>query len=651
MVGGVSARVGRFLLRAGRFNPSLGTNSMRRDEAAGRSASLRSTDRWSIGIRDLGARRSVVQLPSLVHRGFAHTWRASRWATAGLCLVSVSSAAAMVGQLLAARELLRGVDLRGSGASALRLLPWVIVVALLSVLSLVVTSASLQLRRYLGQLVMRDSSRSMLGVTATVPLITFESEGFFDHVQRVDANSLNKPLDIVNSVTNILASSLTMVGLAIVVATTAPLLLPALVLTALPVYLSNRRTARMEFDFAAEQAGRIRERSYIGSLLRSRDAAKEVRAYSLTDVLLTMWDRRYAEFIVGLRRLTRMRVLYTAVAALASATVLAVAMYALIASIHSRDSLIAAATALVALRLLASQLQSAAGAATGLYQSRLFLDDLDSFLAHRKPAMQDVSAHSQQVGPPDSLEFDRVSFSYPGSTKPALRDVSFTLRKGEVLALVGENGSGKTTLAKLIAQLFEPTSGHIRWNGREAETLDAEQMRARIAIVFQDFLRYDFTVAQNIAFGRSGEPIDPAEIREAARRAAADSFIDQLPDRYETVLSRVYASGSDLSIGQWQRLALARAFYRDADLVVLDEPTAALDPRGEQALFESTRQLFTHRSVVLISHRFSSVRSADRILVMDGGEVVESGTHDELMAAKGLYQELFTIQAGAYVDV
>lgn len=609
-----------------------------------------STDPWTNGLRNLSAPRSLVQLPALVARGFAAVWQAGRWPTCALVAVSVVSAASVTGQLVAARALLRGVVSRGAdGGSALSLLPWVIVVALLSVLGLVMSNASVQLRRYLGQLVTRRTSRAVLDVTARVPLTTFESQAFYDHVQRVDANALNKPLDIVNSVVNLLASSLTIIGLAAVVATTAPYLIPALALTALPVYFSNRVAARMEFAFAVEQSTLIRERHYLGTLLRSRDAAKEVRAYSLAGLLVGRWEDRYREFIHVLGRLTRRRVAYAATAALASAVVLAGAMYALVASIHDRDSLISAATALVALRLLASQLQSAAGGATILYQSRLFLDDLDSFLT-RGEEISGVKS-DRAVSQPHEIEFDGVGFRYPGNENFALKNVSFNLRHGEIVALVGENGSGKTTLAKLLANLFEPTKGTIRWDGVDAGEFDGDGIRARIAVVFQDFLRYDFSVAQNIAFGRADDHIDLVAVRLAAQRAGAHSFIERLPDGYDTILSKVYANGVDLSVGQWQRIALARAFYRDADVVVLDEPTSALDPRAEQALFESMRELFSGRTVVLISHRFSSVRSADRILVLDRGEIVEHGTHESLMAARGLYSELFTIQASAYLDV
>jgi ATP-binding cassette, subfamily B, bacterial len=481
-----------------------------------------------------------------------------------------------------------------------------------------------------------------------VPLAAFESSSFFDHVQRVDTNALGKPLDIVNSVVNILSGTLTIGGLGFVIATTEPIVLPMLVLSALPVYLANRAGSRLDFRFALSQVPRQRERAYVGNLMKARDAAKEVRAYQLGPVLRARWEMRYSEFISDLRRMISRRVAYTVGAAAVSAVILAATMFMLVNSIHGPSSLTSVATALVAMRLLAAQLQSAAGGFTGLYESRLFLEDLADFLAYRpEPPVQAL----RPAGGLEQVELRDVGFTYPGAVSPSLQNISMSLSTGEIVALVGENGSGKTTLAKVLAGLHQPTQGSMLWNRADVDEIDPEQLRSRIAVVFQDYLKYEFTVTENIAFGRTEVNVDEEAVRRAARQAGADTFIETMPGQYEARLSKVYANGTDLSIGQWQRMALARAFYRDADLVILDEPTAALDPRAEQALFEKTRELFKGRTVVLISHRFSSVRSADRILVMQAGRIVESGSHEQLMDERGLYHELFTLQAEAYLGL
>jgi ATP-binding cassette subfamily B protein len=229
--------------------------------------------------------------------------------------------------------------------------------------------------------------------------------------------------------------------------------------------------------------------------------------------------------------------------------------------------------------------------------------------------------------------------------------VSLAIRAGEIVALVGENGSGKTTLAKLLAGLYRPAQGVIRWDGLDLSTIDPDELRRSIAVIFQDFIRYHLPARENIGLGRVDGIDDLGAIRDAARHAGADTFIESLTRGYDTMLGPEFIGGTDLSIGQWQRMALARAFVRDAPFVILDEPTAALDPRAEHDLFERIRTLLSDRTVLLISHRFSSVRSADRIYVLRHGQVVEHGRHEELMALDGLYAELFTLQAKQYVDV
>ena len=604
-------------------------------------------DRWTFRLRDRAADRGVDLLPRLTMRALSTVWRAGRRETAGLCALAVVSAASTTGQLFAARWLLREVLHKGTKhVSATELLPGVIAVAFLTVLTLVVNTWSVQLRRLLGQLVIRTTSRQVFDVTVQVPLTAFESATFFDHVQRVDANSLGKPLDIVNSVVNILSGTLTIGGLTFVIATTEPIVLPLLALSAFPVYLANRAGSRLDFRFALAQVPRQRERAYVGNLMKARDAAKEVRAYRLGPVLRARWEARYGEFIDDLRVMIGRRVAYTVCGAALSAVVLAATMFLLVSDVHGPASLTSVATALIAMRLLAAQLQSAAGGFTGLYESRLFLEDLEEFLAYQPERLTD---DGRDPGPLDSVELHGVGFTYPGAAEATLHDISLCLSRGEIVALVGENGSGKTTLAKILAALYQPAEGSIVWNGLEAGEADLETLRSRIAVVFQDYLKYEFTVSENVGLGRAEDSIDSDAVRRAAAQAGADSFIERLPGGYDARLSKVYADGTDLSLGQWQRVALARAFYRDADLVILDEPTAALDPRAEQELFEKTRELFRGRTVVLISHRFSSVRSADRIFVLEQGRIVESGSHDQLIAEGGLYHELFTIQAEAYL--
>jgi ATP-binding cassette subfamily B protein len=247
------------------------------------------------------------------------------------------------------------------------------------------------------------------------------------------------------------------------------------------------------------------------------------------------------------------------------------------------------------------------------------------------------------------LQVENLEFTYPNTDRRVVDDVSLSVAPGEVVALVGENGSGKTTLVKLLCGLYEPDAGRILWDGQDARSLDPVDVRAGMTVLFQDFVHYHLSAADNIALGRASGPRDPELIEAAARRAGAHEAIAALPSGYDTRLGRQFYGGHELSGGEWQRLALARAFYRGGDFLVMDEPTASLDPRAEFRLFEQMRELAAGKSVLLISHRFANVRMADRIYVLDQGRIAEEGAHDELMAFDGRYASLFRLQAAAYL--
>ena len=371
-----------------------------------------------------------------------------------------------------------------------------------------------------------------------------------------------------------------------------------------------------------------------------------MRAYGLGPALLArylgLYDAHSGRLARHVRGQTRRALLGTLL------TTIALALALLLLALFLRSGRIGvsdAAVAVLALRLLAGRLQAVVSALGKLFESGLFLEDLAAFL-RLTPAGAET-AGALPTGTRAHVALRRVSFSYPGSTAPALSDVDLEVAPGQVVALVGENGSGKTTLAKVLAGLYAPTGGEVRWDVDGAR-VPPDQVREQVTVLFQDFARFELSAGDNIALGRPGEPYDQARVEGAAEVAGVRGLIEGLPRGWDTILSKAFPGGRDLSLGQWQRVALARAFYRDAPVVVLDEPTASLDPRAEHQLFQDLRTLLRGRSVLLVSHRFSNVRMADRIHVLDGGRITQSGTHDELMAQGGAYADLYRLQATAY---
>jgi ATP-binding cassette subfamily B protein/ATP-binding cassette subfamily C protein len=307
----------------------------------------------------------------------------------------------------------------------------------------------------------------------------------------------------------------------------------------------------------------------------------------------------------------------------------------------------AAGTAILAIQLAVSAMSGLLVTANQCYESGLYVND---YLEFCKQAERATTPAAPLPAPPvfSVIRASGLSFTYPGMDRPALTDVSIEIRRGEVVALVGENGSGKSTLAKLLAGLYEPGSGDIRWDEQSIAQMNREELRDRIAVIMQDYTRWPMTALENITMGR---PRDDQLLTMATAAAGTDRIIDSLPDGYDTPLDRRFRGGIEPSGGQWQRIAAARGFYRDAPLLICDEPTAALDARAEHALFEMIREHAAGSTVLLITHRLASVRHADRIYVLDHGRVVEHGDHDTLLASGGLYADLYTIQASAYAPV
>lgn len=584
-----------------------------------------------------------------MRRAFGLVWRAARVEVAVTVILQFVGAAALAGVLLFGREVVATLSDAGGELTTRDVLPAVLGLGAAMVVSGVTQVAISESRTLVGELTGRRTQDEIVDIATSVDYAQFESQDFHDLLQRANTRASQSAFQLVFDVLNLINVLATSAAVLLVLATSVPQVLPALLLVAVPFGFAARISARLAFKVSYDLTTSDRLRAYLYRALTGKSSAKELRVFGLAQPLHHRWSDLYDDRISRTRRLARQRLLLNGAAALAAAALVAAVLLVLAdAAVSGRISLANAAVAIVALQQLSVRIRTATQSTGSLRNSTLFLDDFDKFRKLRGPS---VEPPSPAPLPPGELRVERVSFTYPGTDRPVLEDVSLAIAPGEIVALVGVSGCGKTTLSNLIAGLYTPTAGRITYGGVDIADLDVSEYRRSLAVVFQDFVRYEMTARENIAMSDQARLHDMKGVTTAAYRAGIAEVLEQLPLGYETLMSRSYEDGADLSVGQWQRVAVGRAFFRDAPLLILDEPSAALDALAEQLLFERLRALVADRSVLMISHRFSTVRLAHRIVVMSEGRIVESGSHEDLMAAEGLYAELFSMQAKGYLPV
>lgn len=590
--------------------------------------------------------KSLGRFRRLVGSSLALVWRSGRRLFVLLVLLQLLAAGAMAAQVLAVQAVLEAILAEGGPRG---MLAPVLLLAGLSACSMVAVVAQGQVQRLLGEEVSRAMWQQVLAVATGVGLRHFESADFHNRLNRVQTNALVRPYQVTQGLLSMAGALAAAIGVGAALVSVSPWLLPLVAVGGVPVWLTSRRESRLEFDFAVGQSEAVRLRQYFSVLQTRREEAGEVRAFGLSPWLMRRFDETYRSYVDALRSHVRRRTLLAIVGQVGAALVLAGTLMVLVWLVAAGHIGVAGAgAAIVAIRMLATQVQALFKGVQTIFESGLFLDDLHSFLELGRSELEQRSG----VPAPDGFSEVRAEglvFRYPGADRDALARVDLSLAAGEVVALVGENGSGKTTLAKLLAGLYEPDEGEIVWDGKDISGFDPTSLRERISVVFQDFARYALTAAENIAVGNISAQPTQEGVETAARSAGAHDMLTGLSNGYDTVLSRMFRGGRELSGGQWQRIALARSFYRDSPLVILDEPTSSLDPRAEYELFSTLRSALAGRTALFISHRFSTVRGADRIYVMDRGQIIEQGTHEELMRRGGRYAELYALQADAYV--
>ncbi|MBZ8181426.1 ABC transporter ATP-binding protein [Oscillatoria salina] len=479
-------------------------------------------------------------------------------------------------------------------------------------------------------------------------LVHFEDSEFYDKMTRARREASQRPLSLVTRTFSLVEDSIALItysGLLLQFSVWAVIILA---IAALPSFIAETRFAGEAFRLFRWRSPETREQTYLEILLAREDFAKEVKLYQLGQTLLQRYRNIFQRLYHEDRNLTLRRGFWTYLLSLFStATFYLAYAWIVLETISAQISIGDMTMYLVIFRQGQSTFSAALTSIGGMYEDNLYLSNLYEFLEQK--VSQSQGNATTGIIPGDGVRFENVSFTYPGREEPALENISLHLQPGEKLALVGENGSGKTTLIKLLTRLYVPTAGKIFLDGVDLQAWDLQHLHQRISVIFQDFVRYQFTIGENVGVGDVSHLENSDRWKQAAQKGMAKPFIDSLPEGFFTQLGRWFRSGVELSGGQWQKIALSRAFMRSqADILVLDEPTSAMDAEAEAQIFERLSQLTKNQIVILISHRFSTVRMADKIVVLSQGKVIEQGTHEELLAANGRYARLFTLQAAGY---
>lgn len=523
------------------------------------------------------------------------------------------------------------------------------------ILSQIITRINSAATRISGELVVEHVKMMIMNKTKELDLASFDMPAFYEKLENANREAGNRPIQILSSTFSIVSTAISLISYIIILATAPGMWWTSLVMIAIsvPSAIISFIYRRKHFQYMRFRSKDRRQMNYYTSTLTNKDIVKEIRMFDLADTFIERYRAVFKHYYAGLRHLIITESIWHVIVTLVSATTRCI-FFAMIAfQVFTRKIRIGDYSLYTgALTSIATNVSTLINTSATIYEGTLFIDNLISFMEEKQTVVPRLEVPEPvSHGAPHTIQFINVSFRYPGTERDVLKNINLTLRPGETMVLVGLNGAGKTTLIKLLTRLYDPTEGQILLDGRDLRDYDVKELYRLFGIIFQDFGKYAFTVKENIAFGNFHKEHSDEEIRRAAIEANADDYISKLPDGYNTPLMRIFEqNGLELSGGQWQKLAVARAFYADSDVLILDEPTSALDPMAEQEIYNQFDRLRKDKTTIFVSHRLSSATVASKIVVLEYGAIIEEGTHSELMALHGRYYELFSTQARRYLE-
>jgi ATP-binding cassette, subfamily B, bacterial len=591
---------------------------------------------------------TVRGLPKVVRL----TWQASPALTIVLAVITLVSgllptATAYIAKLLL-DSVVAAIQHTGSTGDIVRVVAFQFGVLALTAISGALTSIAQTLLQERMTLTIRHQ---VMRHASDLELAYFEGSASYDMLRQAAQEAPTRPMVMMNSALGLVRTAITFGSMIALLIAISPLLALVALLAPIPAFISQSRYGSRAFWLTIMMSPLKRRMDYLSSLVTTDTYAKETKLFGLGPYFVDRFRRLGAVSYERQRKLTVNRNLNsTGWGLLSTAVGSAIALYIALEAVGGRLTLGDLALYTAAATTVQTSVAGLFTAFAGMYENNLYLDTLYRFLGTEPRIVAPPQPRRLPSTVEGHIEFDSVTFTYPGAETPALDGVSFEIRPGETVAVVGRNGAGKSTLFKLLCRLYDPTGGRILLDGVDIREFDPVELRAQISAMFQDYVTYQGTAAENIGLGDLVRLEDRPHIEESARRAGADERIQELPSGYDTPLGRWFDQGVSLSGGEWQKIALARAFQREGPILVLDEPTSALDAQAEHDLFARLRELAAGRTTLYISHRFSTVRQAERILLLEHGKVAEYGTHEELMSAKAGYAHLFTLQAQAYLD-